>query len=76
MKKESFIRIIMFIAGAFAVPIYNLIMLWLDVINADVSKKILKQNAELNNLEKLLNIQLAEIHGEDVDEYEEDEDDC
>lgn len=76
MRKESFIRIIMFIAGAFAVPVYNLIMLWIETLNIDTSKKILKQNAELNNLEKLLNIQLAEIHGEDVDEYEEDEDDC
>lgn len=42
MKKELFIRII-FITGAFAVSVYNLTMLLMEILNVDISKKILNK---------------------------------
>ena len=70
--KKSMAYIITFVIGMFFIQTYNVITLFVETLTLDVNKKILKANAEIENFQRLLEIQQAEMWGEDVVEDDED----
>lgn len=70
--KRSITYIITFVIGIFFIQTYNIITLFIETLTLDVNKKILKTNAEIENFQRLLEIQQAEMWGEDVVEDDED----
>ena len=70
--KKSMAYIITFVIGMFFIQTYNVITLFIETLTLDVNKKILKANAEIENFQRLLEIQQAEMWGEDVVEDDED----
>lgn len=69
MKKEF----LYFLFGLFFVSIYEIVIAWLECLRILPSKRILKGNTEIENLQELLNTQFNEIHGYDVDEEDDEE---
>lgn len=69
MKKEF----LYFIFGVFFISVYEVIVTWIESIKTNPAKKILKGNAEIENLQELLNTQFNEIHGYDIDEDDDEE---
>ena len=59
--------------GLFFISIYETVATWLEYLKITPSKKILKGNTEIENLQELLDTQFNEIHGYDVDNEEDDE---
>lgn len=68
MKKEF----IYFLFGVFFISVYEVMMTWLEFIKIKPTKKILKGNTEIENLQELLDAQFNEIHGYDVNADEDD----
>lgn len=68
MKKEF----IYFLFGVFFISVYEVMMTWLEFIKIKPTKKILKGNTEIENLQELLDTQFNEIHGYDVNADEDD----
>lgn len=69
MKKE----LLYFLFGLFFISIYETVATWLEYLKINPSKKILKGNTEIENLQELLDTQFNEIHGYDVNNEEDDE---
>lgn len=68
MKKEF----IYFLFGVFFISVYEVMMTWLEFIKIKPTKKILKGNTEIENLQELLDTQFNEIHGYDINADEDD----